>query len=224
MVTYLSDDFNRANNASSPGSPAIGGPYTAVVGTWGITSNHLYVSTSLTGQILTCPGAADIDFGVDIAVLPGTNDAGLLFRYSDANNYWEYYCDSGKPVLRKKVAGTLVNVWVAPVAAIVAGDKIRVVAKGSKIYCFIKGTTLAFVTDDTFNQAATVIGFRNTNAIAAELDNALAVTPPADPTGVDMHAALFQALDDTGVSGYTPLAGFPYKGRDTAALDAAEEA
>jgi len=217
MAIYLQDDFNRTNSTTSPGTPVVGGPYTVLVGTWGINTNQLYTSASTASSVITAPAAADIDITATNTVL-GASSQGMLFRVQDATNFWYWGISSGTVILQKRTAGVALN--YASVTGGAAGDTFRAVAKGNDIWTFYNGTLFLKVTDPAFN-TQTKVGFWINSSTAARWDNVLAQDPPTDPTGVDGATATVPTDDDYAA---TLSSAILYKGRDTAALDAASEA
>lgn len=198
MATLLSDNFNRADSATVPGSPGTGGPYTVVTGTAGINGNRLYfptVNTTNLGSHLTFPAAADVDMQATIAVIGSTSVSfGLLFRYTDASNTWGFEFNANAYKLIRYNAGSLLS-WSSGIAP-TAGDVIRVVAIGRRITGLLNGVAIIEM-EDVFSVSATVCGVRDTH-INNRLD---------DLTVVD--ASQFSE------------SGYLYKGRDTKTFDLA---
>lgn len=220
MAIYLQDDFNRANSATVPGPPVVGGPYTASVGTWGVNGNALYTSVATSGSVLTAPAAADIDVSATNTVL-GATSQGLLFRVLDATNFWYWGISSGTVILQRRVAGVAVNLFSAVGGA--AGDTFRAIAKGDDIWVYYNGKHVIHINDPQFN-TQNKVGFWVNSTTAARWDNVLAQDPPTDPTfGVDGSTAGLASISllETDLD---PRDGFLYKGRDTAALDLAGDA
>jgi hypothetical protein len=158
-LRYFADLFARTDSATSMGSTTVGGfAWTAVSGTWGITSNQAYdaAPTSHTQHLVVVnDGQADGTVSATLAnslVGVANVDGGSVFRYSDANNYW-FTSFAGK--LYKKVAGTVTQIGTTMSGgSLAAGNVVTVVLNGSSITAKINGTTFA-TTTDTFNQTAT---------------------------------------------------------------------
>lgn len=219
MVTYLSDDFNRANSTSSPGTPATGGPYTVAAGTWGINSNALYTSASLATAVLTYPSGRDVD--ITVKFLSASDASGIVFRYVDLNNFWTLYqpaSANARWTLARRVAGTLVSVWDGPIMA--AGDTARVVAYGPTIYVFINGKFYGSIADNWATVPATSApsGFYVSSSTVAHFDSVTAVDAIAAPSG-SSDGGTAGVLTDQRIPAAPQTGAYIYKGRDTAALD-----
>lgn len=177
----MTDDFNRADSAVS-----LGGVWTARAGTWGISSNKAYLATAGGGDDLaTVDSAADGDVQVTLTVLSALK-ACLLFRWSDASNYW-YAGPDG--------SGTLFEVWKVVAAtpsllfsyepAIWPGDGtvLKINLAADAIALFLNGSSVASGTD-AFNQTATKHGLRTVGASADRWDDFSAPDPVSGaPTG-----------------------------------------
>lgn len=211
MAILLTDDFNRANSTTAPGTPTAGGPYTVRAGTWGINANQLYTSASTAASLLTFPAAVNVDFSAKLATLGGT--PGLMVRYVDAANYWLASVFGGAWLLQRRIAGTNTTIATGPVAA--AGDVARVVAFGGEIYLIINGK-LVTQADDPWQAAATAVaGFYINSSTAARFDDASAV----DATAVPGNLSAANLLTDQRIPTARETGAYIYKGRDTAILD-----
>lgn len=158
-LTAITDDFNRANSATSLGTTAQGYVWQAQQGVWGITTNTAYKVTA------TAQGTAVIDTGLpdfilEVTLLTKTNDGGgICFRSTDLNNHWmtEAAVDGGW--LYKVSAGSYATRFsIGGVFAI--GETVRVEAIGSSITVF-RNNVQALTMTDAFNQTATKHGLRD---------------------------------------------------------------
>lgn len=212
MATLLTDDFNRANSTTSPGTPSAGGPYTVRAGTWGINSNQLYTSASTAASLVTFPAAVDVDVSIKVATLGGT--PGVVVRYVDTSNYWLASNVSGTWTLQRRTAGTLTTYATGPAAA--TGDVARVVALGKVVYLLLNGKLVAQADDPWQTVATAVAGFYINSSTAARLDDASAADAAAVP-GISGTGA--QLLTDQRIPTARQTGAYIYKGRDTAVLD-----
>ena len=80
------DDFNRTNGSLGT-TPTGGLPWQVLSGTWSISSNKAYTSTSQYSDPIAVvdTGGSDVDISLNVA--SGGGDA-LYFRVVDANNWW----------------------------------------------------------------------------------------------------------------------------------------
>src|SRR5689334_12682212 len=85
-MSNRSDDFNRADNASTLGTPSdAGSAWSALEGTWGISSNQAYNPTA-DGQGTAALESSIADAQVQ-ATLATSGGSGLIGRATDGNNY-----------------------------------------------------------------------------------------------------------------------------------------
>lgn len=214
QAATLFDTYNRPNSTTSLGSPEEGGPYTAVAGTWGINGDALYCASNTSEAMVTFPGVQDFDATINLKT-PGPNN-GFLFRYVDSSNTWLVQLNTSNMNLYRRRAGTW-NQYGSNAAA-AAGDVVRVVGLGPRIWIIRNGILLAEVEDEFYGQAvAATLGFRHSADTTARIDQIVvhpATTPPvADYAGSDL-------VDFSGYGSTPDLnQGFVYKGRDTQAAD-----
>lgn len=203
MSVIFQDAFTRANSTTAIGSPTIGGPYTVVVGTWGINNNSVYTSASTASAKVTFPGSYDFDAEFQVTTQPGTASMGLMFRYVDANNFWMVYVGSGSLFLWRNVAGVGTN--IANLGAVLATDTFRVVGKGTYIYVYINGVRL-FKIEDQYSTTASTMGYWSSSTTAGRIDNVTVDdTPPADMTN-GVHNGTSTLLDESLANGSNPVA------------------
>ena len=122
--------------------------------------------TSLSGR-----QTATIDLGIaNMRVLLtidhptlNTDNPALIFRYSDASNYWFFNCDVQNAIMRlvKKVAGS--DTTVATTGAPVDGGVYEVTCVGNVITAYIDGIQITTATDAALN-TATKAGFHELSA------------------------------------------------------------
>lgn len=173
-TTVVSDSFNRADSSTSLGSADTGQAWTALVGTWGITSNQAY--NPVGGGDNQC--TAVVDAGVSDCTVqvtkPNSHDAGFVFRVVDANNYL-MFTEAG--VLYKRVGGGFTSIATCAVGS--DGDVLAAVLSGTSVIVKRNGTQIVSVTEST-HQSATKHGLRNyfPSFGASELFDDFTVTVP----------------------------------------------
>lgn len=152
-----SDNFNRANSASSLGTPSdSGSAWVALSGTWGINSNQGYLVTDNGDDLAYLEASlADVTVQVTRADNLGTH-VGICFRVSDVNNYWVWHGNDSGRFLKKFVSGSPTTVY-SDASAINPNDVISVTASGSSITAYINGVSITNTTD-SFNSTATKSG------------------------------------------------------------------
>jgi hypothetical protein len=211
VPTAYYDDFDRADSASSPGSPVEGGPYTVVAGTWGISGGALYTSASTAEAMITFPGLVDADFTLTVGAY-GTN-GGLMFRYIDASNTWLLNWSATQISLWRRVGGTWTqkgNTWAK---ATVAGDILRLLTVGRTILIYRNGVEILNADDEFYNVATATMGYRNYNDTTMRLDEGI-LHPGVLPTSSgDL------VIPDRIATAPTYGQGHLYKGRDTKLAD-----
>ncbi|KAI7254677.1 hypothetical protein KC345_g11234, partial [Hortaea werneckii] len=157
-VTLFQDDFED-NNYSG---------WTTSGGSWSVTDDGTKTlsQSSASGEALAYSGDAswrDYTYSARLKLLNAFGNAGLLFRYADASNYYMFRLnDSGdKAELFKKTAGTLTMVSSAD-AAVTPGEwaNIKVTVSGSTITAFAGGIQLLQWTDTAPQPAGGKIGIR----------------------------------------------------------------
>lgn len=98
--------------------------------------------------------AANANIGVTFrSDVTSGNHQGIVFRYSDNNNYWQ----ASRAILRKKVAGTFSTVGTYS-TAFSDNDRMVVQANGSVIKVFRNGGNQVLSVTDSFNSTATSHG------------------------------------------------------------------
>jgi hypothetical protein len=172
------DSFNRANNASTPGSTDGAGStdpraWTQQSGTWGISSNQLYCPVA-PGNLTIDLGEADVDITVTLATTD-TNGQGIILRYTDESNYVLYRGDNTQLTLTKRVAGSPSSI-ITTMGTISSGEILRIVAIGSSYSCYKNGTLLN-TGSDSFNNTATKAGLRSQGSGTQKFDTWSASTP-----------------------------------------------
>jgi hypothetical protein len=174
------DNFTRANSSSSLGSPSDGGSaWTALTGTWGISSNQAINITGGTNNIAVLSSTfSDVSATFTLPTYTfGVTQVGVVVRASDANNF--IFLEAAQGIfLKKYVAGSLNQIIATGSPA--SGDRYQIVCIGSTITCYQNGVLL-FIVTDSFNQTATNHG------LYANTDN---TTPLTDFAALDASKCL----------------------------------
>jgi len=151
----VSDAFTRADSASVLGAPDTGAAaWSAVAGTWGISSNQAYCSAGA-GQnfaFIEC-GVADVIVQATVAGSASVNQ-GIAFRFnggSAQNGYLAIFNDAGAGAMRfyKVVAGAFTQIGTVT-QAISTGDVVKVSAVGNTLTMYRNGTQVLQINDSTF--------------------------------------------------------------------------
>lgn len=161
-MTAFTDDFNRADSATTLGSPwqVLSGSAPGHPPVWGISTNQAYVvstyvasSTAYDSIAYIDSDGGEFDISVTMATLGNTNSTGLVFRMdSTGSSYFKFdrqdlYWVSGGTETRDN-SGTLsaggANTWVS-------GDTVRVTGVGTRLTFYVNGVSIGYV-DRTENQ------------------------------------------------------------------------
>lgn len=157
---YVSDTFTRADSSSSLGTADTGQAWTALAGTWGISSNKAYkVTASAQGYAVIDSLHADCTVAVTVSGASMTAGGGVTFRASDASNLWFVDIDGTGSSIYKNQTGSLTNM-LSGMAGFTAGDVMSVVLLGTSIIVKKNGTQIGSLTN-SFNSTATKHGLRD---------------------------------------------------------------
>ena len=168
----VKDTFTRADSALTLGNAETGQAWSALGGTWGISSNQAYaVNDGNDFYAVAESGLPDPIVEVTYAVVADTQR--LVFRASDVNNLWIISNQSGAWKLLKRVTGAYTQVSTDYTAASANGDIVRVILRGATISVYINGTLRIGPVADSFNPTATHhgIGHAVMGGTAARWDN-----------------------------------------------------
>lgn len=166
ITPALADTFRRADNAAAIGAAMSGNTYTVDAGTFGISSNRAYVTTTGNNRAMV-----DLGAGGENVVLFGRYDTigtqgYFIFRGADASNYWRIGYNNGSLVMQKVVGGaTPILRTIAPAAAVPTGALFEVRAIGSQITIFVDGECI-LVEPDTPTASQTKVGLQASGAAA----------------------------------------------------------
>lgn len=171
--SFVYDSFTRANSTTSLGSTEGGTAgilaWTVLGGTGGINSNQGYFTTSVGSVAVTSSAVSDCNVEVKFPVV--VTYSRIVFRATDANNYWIVQQNGANYELYKRSAGSFGSVLkTSSGITATANDVVKVVLLGSSIRVFVNGverTEMAIT--DAFNATATLHGIA-TDATASRFD------------------------------------------------------
>lgn len=144
--TGASDNFNRADDASSLGTSSGGQVWSAEAGTWGISSNQGYLPTPTTdARAVVETGLANCTIQVTLATIG--NRPGLAFRHIDSGNYLSVFRVGGLGYqLFKRVAGSWTEMHTESMST-ANGDVLKLVLNGSSIEFWVNAVLKESLTE-----------------------------------------------------------------------------
>lgn len=137
------DNFNRADNTSTMGTPSDGGSdWVADQGTWGITGNAGYtVAGAGDNQCIATLESSLADVSVECKItFVSTTDCGIVGRVADSTNYiLVAFRDTGNTIeLYTRIAGTFTSLG-AYTGSVATGDVIKLTMNGASLEVFQNG-------------------------------------------------------------------------------------
>lgn len=159
--TILNATFTGPDSTSVVPNADTGQVWHTDSGTWGISSNKLYASsTPSDNHGYYDAGIADnCTITATLAVMAASS--GLCFRYQDENNHFVLNVGGGNAwTVYRRQAGGYTQINTASPAIAASGDTIKVVLAGTSITVTINGTTNIPVTAQSAFLTATKVGFR----------------------------------------------------------------
>lgn len=153
----FSDDFNRADNSSSLGSP-----WVSLQGTFGIISNQAYLSASAgDGQ---CVAYVETEqngiIEAQLSAIGSGGDAGIAFRIVDVNNFYlaSYSFNTDDLFIYRRLAGDFAVLAQDTFEPLSANDVLSVVKAGNDFDFLVNGVSK--LTANDANHAGTKDGIR----------------------------------------------------------------
>jgi hypothetical protein len=140
---FFSDNFNRAD-ANILGSGWV--PYGGSV--WGISGNAAAIVTTGNVRDAALIQTFVSDISIEGTILNNTNNR-LVFRATDHLNGFYFGAATSAYGLYKVSAGSVTTVNTSPTQP-TTGDKLKVIAKGNSIKCYLNNNLLFDITDSTF--------------------------------------------------------------------------
>jgi hypothetical protein len=171
----ISDSFNRADSSSSLGNADTGQAWTALRGTWGISSNQAY-NFSGTGDGTAALETGMTDIRVTATCAVRDNGTGVIARAVDADNYYTLVNVLNSNALRlyAKVSGGFTLLAADVPGAL--GDVIALECVGSAIKAYKNGAVVVSVTNTALT-SGTKAGIR-TDTSSGRLEDFSVVAAP----------------------------------------------
>ena len=141
----LADGFDRANSTTTMGTADTGQTWAPATGTWGISSNRAYNTSTSSVTTLIESGVNDIDVSCVINIASTGSLPGLVFRALDANNRLGIFIDipNDRVELWKNDASSTASRIVASEATMTldygVDYTVRAVAVGDQIQMYVNG-------------------------------------------------------------------------------------
>lgn len=153
------DTFDRTNSTSSLGTMSNGQmSWTAATGTLGINSNLAYAPAAGDNKAVV-PVTSETNIE---CLMTTAGNAGIIFRYKDANNFWYYVRHTdGNARLGYWNGGVETVITPSTTQAVSSGDLLRVTVLGGHIRTYVDnvkthdtGTTTSYQTFNLFESKA----------------------------------------------------------------------
>lgn len=172
-MTDRVDNFNRADSASSLGTPSDGGSaWVPNSGAWGISGNAGYnPGSTAQGTAILEASISDADVQVTLSTIGATSDSGICCRSSDDSNNIVTAANVVSTFYKafKRVAGSFTQLGSTYTATPVSGDVVRCNANGSNLTIYVNAVSRITATD-SFNSTATKHGLRANADILTRFD------------------------------------------------------
>lgn len=152
----ITDSFDRAD-ATTLASTSSGTPYIEAGGSWGVQGNlgvTTYTDIAGTKMRVVESLVSDVAVAVTLYRIPAPGKMGLVFRYTDNNNY--LVAEQNR--LIRVQAGSLTQIALYS-QTLIDTDRLTVRLVGSDIKVY-RNNILVLDSDSTFNQTATKHGMR----------------------------------------------------------------
>lgn len=102
----VSDAFNRADSTTTLGTADTGQAWTALSGTWGISSNQAYCVDANDGRVAAIEtGSTDQTVTVTATIPNSSSYPGVLARLTDADNFYLAQINTGSTTIYRNSAG-----------------------------------------------------------------------------------------------------------------------
>lgn len=146
------DNFNRADSATTLGTTSDGTKvWSALAGTWGISTNQAYLPTPNGTRSLAVvdAGLSDCTVSVTLATI-AFSAMGLCVRVQDAGNFIAVTYASGTLSVGEFAGGSFNRSLLSTSVTFANGDVLSVVLSGSSLTFKKNGTTVGTATDATY--------------------------------------------------------------------------
>lgn len=165
------DSFTRANSAVSLGTADSGQAWSALSGTWGITSNQGYCAVSGGTNENAAVVESGIANGVVRVTMATSASSRVVFRRTDVDNGFIADIFATSATLYRHEAGSYTELDTNLALTVNDGDIFEAVLRGPAISILQNGTEVLSATS-TFNQTATKHGIGASGAtLTARFDN-----------------------------------------------------
>lgn len=168
-IVVLSDNFDRADDATTVGIADTGQVWTSAIGTFGISGGRLYSVTDASGDIvLTDPGLTNFTLRciTNCQTVTGSTQRilNILFHVLDNTNFLMVRISNGTIDLWKNVAGTLSRIAFTGLSNVDNVDEsFSIVCSGNNVLVYARGTLFlnyTLVAGETVFAGYTKAGFR----------------------------------------------------------------
>lgn len=166
-LAALTDNFNRADNASSVGNLDLPAylPWTAQAGTWGISSGKAYCASAVssgavtTNRLIADCGSATVNYQLTVSRGSSGGIVQGYYRYTDANNHCFFELTGTDLRLYKRVSSTVTQIGSTYSVSTNVGQAyaIRIVASGNGHTVYFNGIS-RITASDAANNTATIVG------------------------------------------------------------------
>lgn len=167
-----SDDFNRADNASSLGTPSDGGSaWVSAAGVWGISSNRgCNVDGDTERNVYLESSSSNVEVQVTLTTL--TSDAGVNARLADSNNMLLGLMTHGTGIrLFKRVGGSYTQLGSTYGGSMASGDVIKLrVDSSNSITLYQNGVSRVGPATDSAGSTNTKHGLRTWSDSSSRFD------------------------------------------------------
>lgn len=217
MSTLLSDNFNRANSSTLIGSPQVGPAPVVLGGVGGITSNTLYAATATLNAVWDL-GTVNVEVSATATGTQSGRTLGFTFGTASLTDHYLVVFDFDTVRIYRSNPGGFMVLMQAGAGITAAATACKASYKDGVIRVYVNGVQLmdCLVPLIPTNTRA---GVRLTHASSIRVDNLLAEDAPALPPDVVASGDVAADLLTQG-NPFIPVA-FPYRGRNTKALDIA---
>ena len=174
VIANVADNFDRADNFTTLGVTSTAGlAWAALTATWGIQSNRASTVTTTVVNSVAVVDNLSPDGTIQATVVTRDTGTCLIWRCTDANNWYGVLAASSGFQVYKFVAGVTTALG-SSLGTVADGDVIKVVVSGSSFTVYKNGTLVGSTSDSTL--ASGKWGLR-VNSISAKWDN-FSVTVP----------------------------------------------
>lgn len=163
----LYDNFNRADNTSL-GNATTGQTWTS--STFGISNNQAYRSSS-TAPIATIQSGISDGYTQfqESALTESLIFQGVLFRYSDIQNFLRIVVQDGSMILQKREVNVTSTIASSSITRAV-NNIYKVKYQGDQITVYVNGVAIINTTS-ALNNSATIVGLIAANTTTGRIDN-----------------------------------------------------